>query len=1013
MFLMMFLFLGCVASFRLPVDTLPTIEYPILTVSVSYKGAGPQQVEVAVTKPLEGVLSMLEGVDRITSYSREGSASIRLQYKWGVDLDKAIFDVRERIDMVRDMLPDDVTSVRIVKYSNDDDPILGFMIVGIDDSATAFDFADNYIRKNMESIEGVGQVRTRGGIQTEIQVELLKNRLQAYNLNADEVGRVVANNNTSTSGGYVYQGVNKIGIRMDGELQNINEVRNIVVDYKGGVPILLKDIATVSYGSNEDNGINYVTAPYIEDESPDKTGRTMVTIEVYKTSVANTIDVEKNVQEYIKELSTLLPPNVHIIETFNNATDIRNAVQGLINSGLQGGIFALLVLFLYLWDWKSLLVIGVSIPASVVTTFIVMYFFDVSFNTISLAGLTLAIGMMVDSSIVVLENIFQYRKKHGKYNASILGTKEVSLAITASTFTTISVFFPILFLEGQSAQLFRDLVITVVAGLLVSLITSITVVPMLISLFDHKDKENPLTVLKAIDTDYHNTLLWCLNYKKRIVFISILVVCLGVFGITKLMDRESIPASDSTEMVVSLIFPDGTKYQENERVSRGILKEVKGYLGDNAKLINLRVKVNWGSAVFENRSIMRITLIPKTQRKATIEDLVEGVREIVAKYPVKTYINTGNRGGGNRGESIQINVQGNELAQSHDIAYKIIELIEDLPYIRNPRNTSDDPTIEINLKPNRVALAREGITTSQLFNVIQMSFGGRNVSSIMGSMGNDIDIRVRIREEDRHSVESLNSFSVVVEGNRKVPLSTLVDITQEVGTRDIERADNIRIVDIRAAITGEYTKNVVGAVENIIELINQNIFIPVGTTLDFRGAYKDAQDSINATNLAIMVAIFIVYALMAALFESFVAPFVIMVSVPFGLFGSLILLYLTNNSLNTYSMIGMVILVGIVINNGIVLVDYTNTLLSQGVAPIKAVSDAGFRRLRPVCMTTFTTILGMFPMALGLGEGGEQYAPLAISVIGGLAISTLFTLFIVPLLYGIVLQIKSRFKKSY
>ncbi len=1008
MILIMFLFLGVVAAFNLPMDILPKIEYPVLTVSASYSGAGPEQVEAAVTKPLEGAFSSLSGVDRITSYSREGSASLRIQYDWGVDLDKAIFEVRERIDMVRGILPDNIRNVRIFKYSNDDDPIMGLMIVGIDDPATAYDFAENYIRKNMESIEGIGQVSVSGGVQTEVQVELFQNRLQAYNLNANEVANIIKNNNISTSGGYVYQGVNKIGIRTDGELKNIEEFRNIVVTYRGSVPVFLKDIATVTFGANENNGINYVTAPNIEDEAPDKVGRTMVTIEVTKTSEANTIDVEEKVQEYIKELSAILPPNVYILETYNNATDIKNSIQGLINAGLQGGMFALLILFFYLWDWRSLLVISVSIPASVVTTFIVMYFFDVSLNTVSLAGLTLAIGMMVDSSIVVLENIFQYRKTHGRYSASILGTKEIGLAITASSFTTIAVFIPILFLKGQSAQLFRDLVITVVAGLLVSLLTSITVVPMFSSLFNHSAKDNPLKILSKIDIIYRDTLLWCMNYKKTIVLLAIVCVSAGAYRLSTVMSRENLPASDVTDMTVSLTYPDGTKYQENEKISREILKEVRDYLGDNVELINLRVKLSWTTtaATFDNRSRMRIRLVSSTERKQTIDELAEGVRDIITRYPVKFYINIGSsRRGGSAGESIQINVQGNDLDKSQEVGSQILTLLEGLDYVRNPRNTSDDEIVEINLIPNRVAIAREGLTTSKVFNIISTSFGGQNATTMMDSMGNDVDIRVRVREEDRLSVESLRSFHIVTDDGRRIPLNTLVDIVQAPGNKDIERADGIRVVDIRAAITGDYVKNVVGAVDNIIEKINQTIFMPVGITLDFRGAYKDAQESLNSTTLAIGVAIFIVYALMAALFESFVAPFVIMVSVPFGLFGSMTLLYFTNNSLNTYSMIGMVILVGIVINNGIVLVDYTNTLLAQGIEPIKAVTDAGFRRLRPVCMTTFTTISGMSPMALGLGEGGEQYAPLAISVIGGLAVSTFFTLFIVPLLYGIVLQL--------
>ncbi|MGL5956653.1 MAG: efflux RND transporter permease subunit, partial [Brevinema sp.] len=879
MALITLIFLGVLASFRLPVDIMPQIESPVLSVSAAYAGAGPEQVESAITKVLEDAFSILEGVECITSTSREGSSLIRIQYYWGTDLDQAVFQVREKIDMVRGYLPSEVKSVRISKFSNDDTPVLGFMIVGIDDQATAYDFAENYIKKNLESISGVGQVDISGGVQTEIHIELNQNRLQAYNLNAEDIASTVSDNNITVAGGYVYQGSYRIGVRTDGEIQNLEGFKNIVVANRAGVPIFLKDIAEIYYGANEDNGITYVTTPNIADESEQEVGRASVTFEIVKTSEANTVAVEEAVQQYLKELAPTLPPNVHIIEMYNNAEDIRRAIRGLIDAGLQGGFFALLVILFYLWEWRSLLVIAISIPSSIVISFLAMYFTGTTFNTISLAGLTLAIGMMVDSSIVVLENIFRHRKEgYGRYAASIEGAKEVGLAITTSTFTTIAVFAPILFLEGMMAQLFRDLVITVVSGLLVSLVVSITMIPMLSSLLKTTDSPKESwnqRILSKGDRVYEGMLAWALRRKKLVVLGSLLTVTLGSLFFIRIMDKESYPAGDDSSIIISLTYPVGTRYEENRKISREILKDIKMYLGDKAELINLQVKLNWerASAIFEHRSRMRIKLIPANQRSESVGTIVEGIRPILQGYPVKNFINMGGGYRRSRGESIQMEIQGNDLARSHNVAEKVLDLLNNMQGIRNPRNTSEDQVMEVALIPDRVALVRAGMTPRELFRIIQTSFGGRNASQIMGTMGNDIDIRVRIREQDRMSLEALRNFQVVLKQNTTIPLSALVDIQQQEGPRDIRRSDSVRALDLRASLTGKYVKDVLGAVRDIQAEIANKMFIPPGTRIVFKGDYEDTQKGFTSIFMAFLLAIFIVYALMAAMFESYIEPF--------------------------------------------------------------------------------------------------------------------------------------------
>ncbi len=1014
MFLSILIFLGILVSFRIPVDLLPKIESPVLTVSTSYSGAGPEEVEVSVTRILESAMSILDGVEKITSVSREGSSSIRLEYAWGTDLNDAIFKAREKIDIARSYFPENVGRTKIFKFSNDNDPILGFVIVGIEDQATAYDFAEYYIRKNLEQISGVGQVSVSGGIETEVHVELIQNRLQAYNLNTEQVAKIITKNNFSSAGGYVYQGIYKFGVRIDGELKTLQDFRNIVITYKNNVPIFLSDIAHINYGAHEDNGLTFISAKNIKDESPSKAGLGSVILEITKTSEANTIRVEEKVQEYFQKLRQKLPSNVYILEMYNNAREIDRSLQSVINSAIQGCFFALLVIFFYLWDWRSLLVIFVSIPTSIIITLIAMYTLGLSFNTISLAGLTLAIGMMVDSSIVVLENIFRYKDEgYGRYSSAIQGTKEVVLAITASTFTTIAVFTPIFFLEGIVAQLFKDLVITVVVGLLASLLISMTLIPMLCSILI---KENPSAsgqqsskdirwnskVLSFMDMFYYRMLEWCIYSKKKLIIFSLSMVLIGVGLLSYNIHKEYMPASDEGQIIINLSYPLGTRYEQNERISREILKKIRDQLGDRAKLLSLQVKLNWqsASAVLEYRSRLRITLIPRSERDKDVHAIADELTPILEQYPVKNYISTGVQRSSSGGESINIQIQGNDLDQSHKLAEKMVELLKTVPSIRNPRNVSDAAVSEIVLKPDRISLARVGITPKELFTIIKATFGGKFAGNVAGVLENNIDIRVRVRKEDRLSIETLKNLKLSLENGHNVALKDLVDIQDSIGPRDIRRDTATRIVNIRASIRSEYSKNAMGVVDDLIQKINENIYIPVGTQLVFKGDYEDSKKSTQAMIIAFLLAIFIVYALMASLFESYIAPLVIMISVPFGVLGSMFLLWITNNSLNVYSMIGMVILVGIVINNGIVLVDYMNILLYQGMSPDEAALKTGLRRFRPVSMTTLTTIFGMIPMALGLGDGEVTYASLATSMIGGLILSMIFTLFIVPSLYA-------------
>lgn len=1016
MLLMIVMMFGLYSCFQLPVDFLPDIENPILTVSTDYDGAGPEEIENSVTRPLEQYLSTVENIDNISSSSKEGNSTVQLEFKWGTDLDTAMFNVREKIDLARDSLPDDAKSPIIYKFSTDMIPVMGFYMGGIDDLATAYDIANNQIKKALEQVPGVGQVEVSGGILTEVHIELIQNRLQAYSLDAEKVRKIVAANDISASGGSVYQGSMKYGIRTDGELKTLLDIRNIVVEYRNGTPILLSDIAEVSYGGNDDNSIFYAN------------GEPAVSFTVTKSSGANTVKVAEAILKRLESLKSSLPPSVQLTEMFNTAQNIIDSQKSVSSAAFSGAVFAMLVLFFYLWNWRALAVIGLSIPTSIITTFVVMFLMGTSLNIISMSGLALGVGMMVDSSIVVLENIFRHRSEgEGRYNASINGAKEVTLAITASTFTTIAVFLPIFLTPGFIAQLFRDLAITVVISLLSSLVISITLVPMLCSLlikdsdledasFEDSQENEVLTqyqrehmrwndrILHDIDVFYKHVLEWCVAHKKLIVYGSTAGVLITLTLSVVMVAKEYMPVNDDGRFEFTLTYPPGTRVNYNDSMTTEIVRRLPEVIGEeNLESIGAQVKSSRGffGSTDEFKSKVTVKLVPVADRSEGINDIVTRVRRLLEQYPVKNYIRVGGgMSGGSGGEPIELEVRGDDLEITQKLADQIITVMNGIDGIENPRLTDDEGLPEIVLKPNRIALAREGLSATDLFNTIRTAFGGRVATTILGNSGDDIDVLVKVRDEDRVSIDALLNLNIPTSGGKNVSFKNLVTSVIATGPAQIRRKDSTRYIQIKSSTSGIFEKDVTGAVDKIREEIGKNLFVPAGVQLVFTGDYEDTQESMLGLAGAFLIAIFIVYALMAAQFESYIAPFVIMASVPFGALGAILALFVSGRSLNVISAAGIVVLVGIVINNGIVLIDYMNQLLAKRTPVDEAAIQAGVRRIRPVFMTTLTTILGLIPMALGIGEGGDTYAPLATSILGGLIVSTLFTLLIVPTAYA-------------
>ncbi len=988
--------LGIVSLTKLPVDLTPNLEFPALSVVTTYSQASPQEVEKSITRVIESAVSAVNDIDSIESTSSEGRSVVTISFKWGTDLDARASDVREKLDFAKRLLPSDASSPSVFKFSTSLIPTMIISITGSEDQEYLYNLAENQIKPKIEQTPGVANVSLNGGIKKIVAVDVYRNRLEAYGLSIDSIANVLALENQNQAGGYTYEGVYKYLLRTQGEFKTLEDIENVVVTVKNGIPIRLKEVASVKYANSTDQGIVRVN------------GKPAVSLTIYKQADRNTVQVSKDIHKTLKDLSFSLPETVKIETILDTAEAVNNSIANVRDAALQGGVLAIVILLMFLWNFRTVLIIAISIPTSIIATFITMYFFGVSLNIVSLGGLALGVGMMVDSSIVVLENIFYYRQKgYGRFKAAVMASEEVMLPIIASTLTTVAVFLPIVFVEGFTAQIFRDLALTVSISLIVSLVVAITVVPMLGSQMVHIEENCYLCKLEdafnrgwnALVGWYQRRLSWALAHKRMALF--------GIFGtfiavglaILIFIGKEGMPQTDQGQFSIRAEFPVGTRREYVDTITKEMEKVLLETLGKNLKAMQVQIGagglmgLGGGNEYTVN---FRISLISPKKRVKGINKIIEESRIALKPFPAK--ISVQNSGGFmmGGGSALSIEVQGDDLEQSEKLVNRIIKLAEDVPEIRNVSANRSDSLPEIVLRINRVAASKLGFNSFTLAQTIKTAFGGKTATR-MSTEGGDMDVIVQLEEQSRSSVDDIYSLQIPSPVGRLVPLASLLDQSKTTGPTAINRKNNRRTVTISMDYYGKSLNQVISSLQTRIK---KEVFVPRGFSISYGGSFKDMQESFKQLTLALLLAIFLVYAVMASQFESLWAPFVILFTVPFGFVGSLILLFITGKTLNTISFLGFVILVGIVVNNGIILIDHMNNQMKAGKKPDEAALESGVRRIRPIMMTTLTTILGLIPLALGLGEGSELYIPLAVSILGGLTLSTVITLVVIPTVYA-------------
>ena len=986
---------GVVAYERLAVNLLPEISYPTLTIRTRYEGAAPGEMENLISKPVENAVGVVNNVIRVSSISKPEVSDVVIEFSWKTNMDFAALEVREKLDVLN--LPLEADKPILLRYDPSTDPIMRVSVSGSASLASLRYITEEFVKPELESLGGVAAVRVSGGLEEEIHVELDENRLAPLGLSIQEVTNRMAQENVNRTGGTLKEGQGRYLVRTLNEFKTVEEINDVVVGLRNGVPVRLADVGSAYAGFKERQIITRIN------------GDECVEIAVFKAADANTVSVAGEVRLGLEELESEYagkrdPLQFEVV--FDQSRFIKNSIDEVLTTAVIGGLLAIVILFLFLRSVKSTAIIGLSIPISIVATFFLMYSFNISLNIMSLSGLALGIGMLVDNSIVVLESIFRYSKAgHGPRKAANMGASEVGSAVVASTMTTICVFAPIVFVEGIAGQLFADQALTVTFSLIASLVVAIMLIPMLSSLGDERRTKRPEGEAEArmgpLKRSYLGFLALALRQRLLALAAAVLLFA-GSLTLFRNLGSELIPEISQGEFFVDLQLSPGTPLEETS----DRLLEVEDVVGQQAGVRQFYTIVGSGnqsgvSAIEEREYIGQLHVrladgILHEQEDFVMDELRANLRLIPGvdyDFSRPTFFSFKT--------PVEIILQAYNLKALKTHSERFKERLDRIPGLRDLKSSTEGGNPEIQIRFDRRKLTNYGFTVNQAASIIRNKVHGE-VPTEFTERDRKIDIRVRVLEEDRRSVDELSNLGLDAPNGNLILLSSVADVSIEEGPIEIRRIGPERAAVITGNIIGRDLQGVVADIQNALDAYR----FPGDFIADVGGQSEERSVAFESMQFAILLSVFLVYLVMASQFESFVQPFVIMFSIPFALIGVALALAFSGQVINVVVLIGGVVLAGIVVNNSIVLLDYTNQLRRQGQTKFEAIQQACGVRLRPILMTTSTTILGLLPMLLLQGEGSELRAPLAVTVIGGLTTSTLLTLVLVPVVYTLVVREK-------
>jgi HAE1 family hydrophobic/amphiphilic exporter-1 len=1002
---MVAILLGAIAFVQIPVDLMPETEFPTLSVNVTYQGVAPEEMETLVVRPLEQSLAAAPFLEEITSTASEGSGNVRLRYTYGTDLDEAANDLRARIDRRRDTLPDDIDPPTLYKFDISQFPIM-FLTVASDtmDPKELRHFTEKSIQYRVERVPGVAQARVSGGLRRQIHVNLSLKKMRALDLSMAQVVQTLREENLNRPVGPVHEGRYEVLLRTQGEFKSVEDILGVGVTNRNGVPVYIRDMATVD-DSHED--IRYLVGV---------NGQPAVRLFIYKQSGANTVEVSEQMHEEIAQIQSDYP-GITIDSPWDSAQFIRASINNVQDATLVGAGLAVVVLLFFLRNIPSTLIIGAAIPISVIATFALMYFNGFTLNTVSFGGLALGVGMLVDNSIVVLENIFRHREegKSAKQSA-IIGSREVVMAITASTLTTIAVFVPVLFMGGYSAQTFQQLAWVVSFALFCSLMVSVTIVPLLSSRFLRVGARKDARGLRRWAGDlqdrmadgYANVVAWALDHRLVVTGLAAGLFA-GALYLAPLIGVELEPELDEGSIEIEIELEPGTRAEITNQVVQRLERTIRDQVPE-VKYTMTEAGSNGGwRAEGTNAGELRIELVDRSQRSRSAGEIAREIRSQLSLEPgmtVQTRVRGGirRRGGGFGDDRLSVEIRGHDLEISQGLAQQVRGVMQATPGIVSSQMSQKPGMPEMVVSVDRAKATSMGLKVSEVADTLETAIGGTR-ASMFREDGDEYDILVRLQEEDRLAVSQVGDVPLTLPDGRTIAAESVVRMQRQEGPFEITRSDQQRIMVVNGNIAD---RDLGSIVEDLSEDL-AGIQTPPGYEFKFGGEFEEQQEAFQNLTFAAILALVLVYMVMASQFESMRDPFIILFSIPLAFIGIVLTLLLTKTTFNIQGFLGVIVLVGIVVNNAIVLIDYTNLLRREHGYPLReAVITAGRRRLRPILMTTVTTVLGLTPMALGLGEGGELQAPMARVVIGGLTTSTLITLVFIPMVYMTVEEISER-----
>ncbi len=1015
--------LGMISFSKLPVDMFPEITFPSITVATFYPGANPQDMERMVTYPVEKAVSTVNGVNYVSSISRQGASLVTINFNWGTNLDTAQSDVLQAVNLIHGDLPKECQYPIIRKFDVSQISVVYIALMGGGlNEGQLYDLAYNVVEPEIEHVSNVASARVGGGKIREICVRFDRERLRAFNLSPESVIQAVQQANLIIPSGDIKAGPYDYRLFTETQFSLVKPIENIIVTNVQKRPVYIRDIGKVIDDFRDQTDIIRVN------------GQPAVSLAVQKTSGTNTIEVVDGVRKAVPKIQKMLPPGVVMLELFDQSTYIRNSITNLQHEALMGAALAVLVILVFLRNVRSTLIVSLSIPISIICAFILLYFSNMSLNMFTLGGLALGVGRLVDDAIVVLENIYRHRNAGASpAEASIQGAGEVGLAVLASTITTIVVFLPVVFITGIAKLLFTPLALTVAFSLIASYFVSLTVIPVLSRKYLRPEAEDvspdsPTFFERMkrrfkgwfdrIDTGYQTTLAWVLAHRKTVVLV-VAGAFLSSLPLYFFIGTEFFPSMDESQFRFIVQLPVGTRIEESGRVAAKMEEILQQTIGKETLATQVSFGIPSGSvsAIFSQNSgphmgWIRARLVNPGERTLSSDALMDKLRpKLLQEFPgVKIFFVSGgivsrliSFGNDN---PIDVEIIGYDFKKGEKLAEEVEAIVRSTPGAKDVRVSREQDYPQQNIVIDRERAALLGLNVAQIAQSIQTFINGYPASVFSDPQtGNQYDITVRSQESDRTSLADLSQIFLFSSQGRPISLDNIAAISRGAGPIQIERKYQQRIIHVTANNFGRD----LGSVAKDVQAKLDKLSLPPNFKINVTGAVESQRESFVSLLGALILAIVLVYMVLASQFKSLVDPFIIMFSVPLGLIGVLWALFLTETNLSVTSFMGVIMMAGIVVSNGILLVDYTNRLRGRGMELQEAVILAGRTRLRPILMTTLCTILGLIPMAIGLGEGSESNAPMAIAVIGGLSVSTILTLIFIPTLYTIFEQ---RFKRK-